>query len=253
VVLGVQFTPITGFTTAHAGHYWARLEPEKWTQVREVPALEDVFEYFDENQIWRSSGPVLRTLTGPEPNRIQFLNADGEHMLQLQRSRFVYNWRKREAQYPSFPSLLPLFLDELENFSGYVADLQGGQLKHNQWEVVYVNQIPRGDLWNQPSEWQNVIPAAIFPDTFQEPEALSAGWHYKIHGDRGRLHIKLSFVRVDGPQGPEALRLEFTARGPLDEAKGHDLEAGLRLGHETIVRAFEAITTKTAHATWQKK
>ena len=80
-------------------------------------------------------------------------------MIQIQNSRFAYNWKHHpgsEKAYPGYEVLLPEFEDGLNKFTAFAAEADLGRLDLNQWEVIYVNHIPKGDLW------QTVLLGALF-------------------------------------------------------------------------------------------
>jgi uncharacterized protein (TIGR04255 family) len=254
VVLSTQFAPIPGFTAAHAGRFWATLDGQEWTSAEEAPQIDDAFERFGAERVWASPG--LRLIPGGQPARIRIINKDDDHMLQVQPTRFVFNWRRRVGQYPTFSALLPEFLEAFEQFRTHCLSVGIEPLILNQWEVIYVNHIPRDDLWKTPRDWVTIIPCASFPTTGlegHEPESFASKWDIVIDEVRGRLHVDLRFVRLGDGQGEEALKLQLLARGPIKDERGFDLESGLNLGHETIVRSFDAMTTPTAHRAWKKR
>lgn len=254
VVLSAQFDPVPGFTAAHAGRFWATLDHQEWTTAEEAPPIEDAFERFGDERVWASPG--LRLIPGGQPARIRIINSDHDHMLQIQPSRFVFNWRRRVGEYPSFRVLFPQFLGAFERFRTHCLSAGLEPLALNQWEVIYVNHIPRGDLWKTPDDWSAIIPCASFPTDGlkgHKPEAVACRWDVVLDEIRGRLHVDLRFVRLESEQRGEALKLQLLARGPVKNEPGFDLEAGLNLGHETIVTAFDAMTTQIAHRVWRRR
>ncbi len=141
VVLGVQFEPLPGFGSIHAGLFWERI-CERFPQVRERPPLPAVIE--------RSGGRSSRALKvqwqvvdEPLPTRYWFLNDKGDQLIQLQPDRFLYNWRKRNGQDadPRYESIRSSFESELGRFRSFLAEEQIPQPVPNQCEVTYVNHI----------------------------------------------------------------------------------------------------------------
>jgi len=219
----------------------------------------ETFEHFGSDRVWQPL-PRFRVAAGGQPNRIQIINNGEDHMLQVQRTRFVYNWRRHETEetedeYPRFKVLLPRFLECLEQFKSFSVSTGMKPLTFNQWEVVYINHIPKGDLWDTPADWPAVVPCASFPTLSLDehtPESIAANWGVALQADRARLHIGLDFIRVGGIQGQEALKLKLLTRGPIENRESCDLESGLRFGRESIVRAFAEMTTPTAHKHWKR-
>jgi uncharacterized protein (TIGR04255 family) len=252
-VIGVQFQPLADYTTAHAGWFWRQhLDRADWPKVIETEPLQDQFELFGDEKKWGM--PVFQIRMGAAPDRTQFVRKDDERLIQLQKTRFIYNWRKRTCDYPRYRKLLPEFDTQFENFAAFVREVDLGEVNLNQWEMTYVNHILKGELWNSPEDWPNVIPKLYvpprcLPDT--AIDSLAAEWSLGLPQNRGRLHVSLKHGRLRSATGPEALILQLTARGPL--AAIQDLHGNLELAHESIVRSFAGMTSETAHRHWKRR
>ncbi|MCU7883955.1 MAG: hypothetical protein KZQ82_07105, partial [Candidatus Thiodiazotropha sp. (ex Lucinoma annulata)] len=83
-------------------------------------------------------------------------------------------------------------------------------------------------------------------------DSVGAEWHMPLEKNRGRLYIHAKHVRVETATGPECMRLELNARGPIKPEMGWTLEEGIKLGHDSIVLMFAAMTSKEAHAFWKR-
>jgi uncharacterized protein (TIGR04255 family) len=252
-VLGVQFSPIPGFTSGHSGWYWKRFldQPEhSWIKLIETAPLPDQFEKFGEQQSWKL--PMLEW-TASQASRLQIISADDDRVVQVQNTRFLYNWRKRESLYPSFKRICPEFLAKLAGFRDFLQVVGLGGILQNQWEVTYINHVPRGDLWTTQEDWQKILPG-LYPVPIQTDEArfesAAIEWHYEIAPKRGRLHVSCQHGRI--PQvGDEVLVLQLTARGTVDvDVPGWDLETGLELGHRVVVQTFVGLASQTALHHW---
>src|SRR5690349_9520885 len=103
-VIGVQFERLAKFSAGHVGWFLHDYLPEDWQKaaMRDVPKIEDQYERFGQERAWIRPQVLMRDV-GPE--RVQIVRPDEERMLQLQDSRFIYNWQKREDRYPSFEKL----------------------------------------------------------------------------------------------------------------------------------------------------
>lgn len=248
-VLGVQFTPLN-LMNAHLGAFWKRLGAA-WPNVKDAPPLPPQFERFGEGVVWGSA--LLVQVCQESSSRIQIRNADGDKMIQAQRDRFHYNWLGHEGgEYPRYKSVRAEFDKLLEEFRRFVREESLGHLQPNQWEVTYVNHLPKGTVWAKSSEWPELFRRLIvFPDKLASTQLESFGgeWHYRIEPQRGRLHVNLQHGRR---KDTEVLVLTLTARGPVDERdpKGTSLDDGLNFGREAIVKAFKELTSEAAHEYW---
>ncbi len=254
-VLGVQFEPLPGFGNAHLGAFWKGLKGG-WTQVGDVPLLESQFEQFDKKS-WGPGGLQL-SLSQDISARLQIRNAENNRMIQVQNGRLHYNWLGQFGEeYPSYDRVKPEFDLSLDAFKQFLANVCLGEWRPNQWEVTYVNHLPKGTVWNEPKDWLTLfptLPALSTDETSISLESFGGEWHYEIKPQQGRLHVKLSHRRRKNPAGKETeelLVMNLTARGPISEGDPkQNLTKGLDIGHETIVRAFKELTSEKAHKYW---
>lgn len=251
-VLSAQFAPLPNFTNAHAGWYWKNYLDSEWDQVVAAPRIDDHFESFDEKH-W-SSEKGISIFTGPQADRLQIIRSNDHRMIQVQNSRFAYNWRKQQdGEYPSYDKLLPEFKEKFSQFKQFAVDSDNGDLNLNQWEVTYVNHIPKGTLWDSAKDWTSILPTLCVPALNvpkQEFDNFRGVWALTIDGNKGRLHIEIKHVRVGGLEGPEVLVIQFTARGPINSDV--DLFTGFDIGHEAIVRSFTDMTSEECHKLWER-
>jgi len=257
-VLGVQFKPLSRFGNAHLGAFWKHLGGEwckllgkDWSQLSDAPTLEPRFERFEGTEAWAQLGSAFR-LTGDPSARLQIRSATGDAMIQLQNGRLHYNWLgKGGGDYPRYKNVRPQFDELLRGFKGFVSSEGLGELVPNQWEITYVNHMPKGSVWSTPSDWASVLVG--LPGVWAEPsavrlESFGGAWHFQIDPQRGRLHVEIRHTRAGSAEGPEVLRLTLTARGPASDDRA--LGEGLNLGREAIVTTFQEITSARAHEYW---
>lgn len=251
-ILGVQFDPIPKFKNAHLGAYWKTLGKD-WPQVFDEVPLEPQFERFDLHEGWGRLGFQIK-LTRDPSTRLMIRHENNERMIQVQNGRFHYNWLGQPGQsYPRYRTVKIEFDKLFVQFCEFLENESLTPLRPNQWEVTYVNQIAKGELWNSPSDWPTVIKSLAVPSdvpNIARLESLGAEWHFEIPPSRGRLHIHLQHGTKKGktPNPQEHLVLTLTARGPIQE--DIDLSTGLTLGRDTIVNTFKSVTTDRAHKFW---
>lgn len=265
-VLGVQFEPLPDFRNAHLGVFWSFLNREDvrstlgrgWPHSIDAPKLDPQHERFGGEKPWRRLGFELKVSQDPSV-RIQIQDADRNRMIQLQNGRLHYNWLGHEGgRYPRYHEIRPEFYKVLEQFEKFLAEEKFDELRHNQWEVTYVNHLPQGTVWNEPKDWKDVfrdLPGVRNCPESVHLESLASEWHFEIAPQVGRLHIQLGHGRVNTESGKDLLRLTLTARGPIGGTEGNclDLDQGLDLGREIIVTTFKAVTSESAHVYWGLK
>ena len=176
--------------------------------------------------------------------RLQIRNATNDGMLQIQNTRVIFNWLKKEGQaYPRYPAIRQAFADRFRQFCRFLEEESLGLPQPNQWELTYLNHIPQGSVWKAVEDWtffQPFGPVSQVPGTTRL-ESRSGNWHFVIGENAGRLHISWQHGRKD--DGQEMIVLNLTARGPLPGSATdfNGVLSGLDLGHVAIVRSFAAL------------
>jgi len=258
-VLGVQFNRIAGFSNAHLGAFWKHLRQRRneagaesdWNVAEDAPPIQPAFERFEVPASGFPEQLILRSRQDVS-SRMQLRNADGDAMVQIQNGRLHYNWISTAGgDYRRYSRVRPSFDRIYTEFQQFLKQEHLAAADPNQWEVTYVNHIPRGTVWAVPGDWAGLF--AGLPGVWRAPEhvrleSLGGQWHFEIPEQKGRLHIELRHARTAGSAAEELLRLTLTARGPVDSATG--LAEGLDLGRIAIVTTFRDVTSRKAHNYW---
>ena len=246
VALGLQFEPL-GLGSGHLGWYWRSIA-ENWPVVSDAPPIPEQLESFPENNRGQLPQMGFRLLQGLPAHRLQLRNADGDRMVQVQDTRFIYNWIKKAEVYPRYLTIRHEFESVFTGFRDFLAQAQLAALHLNQWEVVYINHIPVGGLWSSPGDAGNVFPAIVkTPTPYGRTlfETFAGEWRSQIPDKRGRLYVNMQFQES---QQVEVLAVVMTARGPI--GADQEWKAGFELGHEAIVRTFVDISSTLAKDAW---
>lgn len=248
-ILGVQF-PALAFTSGHLGWFWKSYLGESWPKATDAPPLTEGFERFDD-QAW--GVPGIQIGVAPfRAARLQLRNVPEDRVVQVQNNRFIYNWRKRDGAYASYLERRKEFIALYGRFTDFVRDAGLGAIAPNQWEVTYIDHIPKGELWQTPSDWYRILPGLLpVSRKISDLEFDNAGdLHFVITPQRGRLHIAIQHGRTDADV--EVLVVNWTARGPISTQLGGLVE-GLDLGHEVILRAFLEMSSPEARKAWERR
>ncbi|RLA52194.1 MAG: hypothetical protein DRR42_08210 [Gammaproteobacteria bacterium] len=251
-VIGIQFEELPFFTNAHAGWFWKSfLKDSAWSHLSTAPPIINKFEQFGEKKFSASPAP-FQISTAPPPERSQIVRESDDMMIQFQNSRFLLNWRrKNDQQYPDFEDLLDEFGNHFKVFQKFVGEAGGSTPKINQWEVTYVNHIPKDGIWSNASDWLTLFPGFSLPSYGEDSmtlETIGANWSLNLPNQAGRLHISLKHAIATTPKKGEIIVLELTARGPATDFES--FKQGLDLGHDAIVNTFANITSIDAHKVW---
>jgi uncharacterized protein (TIGR04255 family) len=254
MVMGVQFDPLANLRAAHFGLFWTRIQ-------QEYPHTEDqgpLVPTIEPSEILQPSPPsVPIAFAIPPLSRCWFLNEGKTELIQVQRDRFLRNWRrvKGDEPYPRFSRLAHDFQRAWHEFLTFTGDQKLGSVKVNQCELTYINYIEKGAGWSELGELHEVFPflrprerEGLLPS----PEALSWQARYRLPEGRGRLHVEMYPV-FRGREMRLALSLILTARGSPAEDSPERIFAWFDLSHEWIVRAFTELTSPAVHKLWGKK
>jgi len=264
VAISVQFDTPKRLTQAHLGAYWAT-QRDQFPVVHSTNGLPAISEEFAGGRSWIP--PSLRLALAEEPDtRVQMTSEDLAWMQQVQANRIVVNWRRRDDQadgYPRFTRTLERFLECWHAWNSFLRGVGLATATAAVWEVVYVNRIPCGELWQTAADWPRVFPG-LWAGPFRGVEGaklagLQGQWVWETQDPPARLYVEPKPGRGPAPGFRDLLFITVTARGrlalPAKEAAGHTdsnagIERGLRWGHDLIVGAFDGLASEEAKRVW---
>ena len=242
VVCGVLFKPLEAFRLPHLGLFWQKIKPD-FPTCQEVAPLMPLIEGFGE-------GPenLLQLNEMPLP-RVWFVHRDDVAIVQVQRDRFLHNWKKSKPtdSYIRYPTVLDFFKQRLASFESFLEENSLGTLDPLQYEMTYVNHILQGEGWNDASDL-----GKVFRDhqwNGEENRFLPGIEHLNIRTSfvlpnrAGRLHVSIRDGKRSNDLKPLIL-FELTVRGfPADNSRTA-MWAWFGVAHEWIVRGFTDLTTE---------
>lgn len=256
VTLSVQFESLPGLHAAHIGRLWDRWSG-RYPQHEEHGELAPMPDENDEGL--RQPSIMLKFIEAAPLPRTWFLDASGEHIVQVQRDRFVLNWRRKDDTYPHYAELLPRFQQEYDVFASFVAEHNLGDLVPDQCQVTYLNPVPLEGEYSCPGGMAGLLEG--WSGTHSESPTLDGGEasvqiRYPITDQggsrRGRLIVTVgSAVRAETDEA--VLLLEMTARGRPLSGSLEGIVEFLDHGHDAIVTMFAALTTTQMHTVWGRQ
>lgn len=246
--MGVTFRRIPGLTNGHLGAFWAELR-STWPHVQDAYLSQRQIEQFDDK--WLGAGAELRVSQNPAA-RLVISNSDCSRAIQMQQNAFDYSWIRTGSEiYPRYGVVREGFDQEWARFCQFLRAGTFSDPDLLQWEITYVNEIPKGDLWRTPEDWPSLFSSSFgvpSQSTLANLESFNTNWHFQIPEQRGRLHVRVTHAH----RGENTvLVLTLTARGPVDAESDFTLSKGLDLGRESIVNSFKQITSPKAHQHWR--
>jgi uncharacterized protein (TIGR04255 family) len=185
------------------------------------------------------------------------LTEDKTQLIQLQRDRFLRNWRQLTGneRYPHYEQLAGDFKRAWAGFLAFADEERLAPVAVNQCELLYVDYIEKGVAWAELGELDRLFPmlrpreaGAFLP----APEMLTWQARYKLPDGRGRLHVEMG-PAFRGRDMKLVLGLTLTARGAPVGGSVEQIGAWLDLAHEWIARAFVELTSPMAHELWGRQ
>jgi len=252
VSLSVQFEPINELHLGYLGLVWDVFK-ERYPHVEHLEELPHSIEKF--GVIQREIPRIQFQQKLPFP-RIRITSDDKKSVIQVQRDRFVFNWRKQDSpaeEYPRYRIIRSNLLDELGRFNSFLKMNNLPSISFNQVELTYVNHIDAEDNTVQ----------EVFSDYFVDPkysdnlklEHFSIKFRHLItNSDQkiGRLYTNIDKGNLISDNSSIYI-LNFTARShPTDQSLEGVMEV-MDVMRSTINASFTAITTTNMHINWNKE
>lgn len=240
VVFGIQFEEIQKLLLPYIGSFWEKIGKVEFPECQEMPPLPQTIEY--EHPTPQQPTQKFKLFNKPPLPRIFFINKKQDELIQLQRDRFLRNWRKLDegTEYPRYKDLFPRFKKGWEAFIDFVNNLNIGPVKVNQYELTYVNHITKGEAWSKLKDIENVFPDMLFTADNQflpVPEEMTWNKVYRLPKGTSRLHVSMRQALNKETQEP-ILVLNLTSRGFMENG----LDDWFNTAHEWIVRGFTDLT-----------
>jgi uncharacterized protein (TIGR04255 family) len=247
VAISVQFRPIDGFLDEHIRDYWKSIRDD-YPVAQVMPRIETAIESIE-------PAPVQLPLQhAAVSSRMWLIGEPDDYLVQIQDTRFIQNWRHREAPYPRFDTLRDLFWSNYRKFMAYLSSTGLPQPQVQQVEVTYIDWIPstRPHEFLKPASNSAIRSAEI--DLYPEEQNWLARYLINTQGESiERLYVQC--LPAIQPQKPDlrGSQLGFTFRSArssgLDES---EIAEKINAGRVAIVNAFVDLTTETAHESWRR-
>lgn len=241
VVCGLLFKRIDKLLNPYLGILWEKYKPE-YSDCREVAPLLPVMETFGQPfQSEPQYGDVL-----PLP-RTWFVHADGNGVIQVQRDRFLHNWRKirPDDEYPRYHHVIGMFRSHLSSFAELLEEHHLGVITPLQYELTYINHVIQGEGWDIIRDVGKIFPNFSWHtsknDFLPPPETVNWQTSFALPNHVGRLHTKVqSATRRE--DGYPVLLFELTVRGIGNYTTLDEMWNWFALAHEWVVRGFTDLT-----------
>ncbi len=234
VVCGVTFDQLP-ISSAHVGLLWGRLG-DAFPLTSDQPLLRSPVE--------TAAGRFQVQLEADEIPRVWFMSGDEQRLVQFQRDRLYFNWRRsRTGQpYPRFPTVRDDFFGHLATLDAFLEETVRSPTRHLMYELSYLNRIPVTGASDAAALWADLLPdfswRARADAAVMRPVDMAVELAFPLSNDSGRLVVQCRSVRRRDT-GEVEFALDLTARGA---AGGRTREAWFDAAHDAIVGTFVELT-----------
>ena len=254
VVLSVLFQSLDGLLAPHLGQIWEEFKADGFVHIFEQPPVIPAMEKFA-NPI---SDAQLHIGNVPELARIWFVHENKNTIIQVQRDRFTFNWRKTDSdqKYPGFSTIYKSFENFYNRFHLTIKKLHIGSVTPLQYELTYIDQLISGESWNSIKDIgqiYNIFFNSSQSDHFWESaEFVNFRTSFTVPDLHSRLHIAIS-NRVKMPEEIHTLQTDFTLRG-FPENSDYTMIDWFKSAREQIREKFVSLFTESIQTEiWGRK
>lgn len=232
VSLGVVFSPRPDLLIAHIGDFWN--------------LIRDRYPRSEHAQLILAEGEApVQDRFGNWLPRVWFLGEDNCMLVQIQQDRLYVNWRatEKDVPYPRFPAVKAEFDRVWGLFVGRVAELTGAPPVPVRVELSYTNFILAGETVKSTADLSKVLKDYRWADDHKylsPPSTVALNMTFPLRSGAGNLRVRTASAQRARDKA-RGLHLELQVVATLNE--GQSLNELVEEGHETIVHAFEDLTT----------
>ena len=236
--------PPVDLRSEHIGLYWHRIRKE-FPKCSQQPPLGGA-------EILTNAPSEIYPMA-----RFWFISEDDVMLQQVQKNAFMFNWRRRDSDYPHFDEhLKPAFDRHYARFAEFVREETAADLLIDVAELTYVNTIEPCDYWTGPGDTPNVIPTISQIDigvSGAQPGAMNCTFTYMTDGDVNlKVAIRDAFAVSDSTK--PMLVFEIRATAKLGQATKNDADAWWERAHASIIECFTGMTNaEVQHTYWRKR
>lgn len=232
VVVSTYFDPpLSDFRNEHVGLFWGEIK-------KEFPGVRQ--------QIPVGFAPEVVDNEFPMP-RYWFISANGINLIQIQQNAFMFNWRRRDEDYPRFHrTIKPTFDKYYGIFNEFTrTQISDADLTIDRCELVYINTLETSEFWTGPQNTTNVIPSFSILDfgiSNAEVQGFNCNYIYTVQTD---LQINVGIRAVTNAQQPgtPVLIFEIRAIGRLGRVAKPATDDWFVRAHAAIKSCFVGMTS----------
>ena len=242
VVCGMRFDPSNKLRVTHIGLLWNKFSAD-------YPIVKHA------SPIASAKGEILiDTATGMPLPRVWFINKSDDQLVQFQIDRFYFNWRRRQSDYPRYDHVIENFESVRSTIVAFFLKFKLGELKPIEYELSYINHIPKGQGWNTIDDLSKIFSDFVWKKTrkrfLPNPEKIAWQTEFPLPEKKGHLIVNLKQATRTEDKVP-LLVLELKTRGIGESTSKEAIREWFDLAHEWIVRGFTDLTTSEIQKIWE--
>lgn len=235
-----MFSPRPDLLIAHIGDFWSVIRDR-------YPSTEHAQLVLGEGE-----APVQDRFGNWLP-RVWFLSEDNGMLVQVQQDRLYVNWRAtdREPTYPRFPAVKNEFDRVWSLFVGRMAQLTGAPPVPVRVEVSYTNFISNGEAVRSTADLSRVLKVFHWAEDHKylsPPSGIALNMTFPLRSGAGNLRVRAATAERANDRA-RGLHLELQVVAAISNV-GQSIDELIEEGHQTIIHAFEDLTTAEMQDNW---
>ncbi|MFQ6613373.1 MAG: TIGR04255 family protein [Fidelibacterota bacterium] len=242
VICGMRFEEPENLRIPHIGFLWEKFRAD-------YPFIQHAAP------IASGKGEILfDQATGLPLPRVWFINKRDDQLVQFQKDRFYFNWRRRQNDYPRFHHVIRNFEETLTEIILFFEEFHFGKFRPIENELTYINHIPEGEGWETTDDIPKIFSDFVWKQTksrfLPNPEKIAWQTEFSLPEQKGRLTVNLKQAIRTEDKIP-LLVLELRVHGSCLSDKREDILKWFDLAHEWIVKGFTDLTTTEIQKFWK--
>ena len=199
---------------------------------------------------------VIDQVTGFPLQRVWFINQTDDQLIQFQFDRFYFNWRRRRSDYPRYAHVIKNFENVLNTIENFFSEFELGELKPIEYELSYINHIPKGQGWNKIDDLPKISSDFVWKQTKERflPNPEKIAWQAEFPMPEKMGHLVVNLKQATRTEDKVTLLvLELKTRGIAESASKEAIREWFDLAREWIVRGFTDLTTPEIQKIWERE
>lgn len=246
VVCGVSFKSLDSLTVPYVGLFWDEFRHD-FPKCQELPPLLPISNLEQNIELEFSNVPLLP--------RLWFFNLEKNKVIQLQRDRFIFNWRKStyEGKYPNYPMVFNNFNKYFLEFKNFIDKNNLGNVEPIQYEMRYINQLKKGKDWNTIDDIKNIFPNFNLSNIGDSINLESFNWQsvFSVSPNLGKLSALIRLAK-NHQTGEHVVLFELSFTGSFTDSFDK-IQLWFDSAHKYLIDSFSILTSKDMQENiWRK-